>query len=262
MDLWLKDRVSIVTGGGWGIGKATALTFAEEGARVVIADMDETRGESAAEEIRSKGGQSIFTNTDVSKWESAVNMVNDTLKAFGQIDVLVNNAGAFRTNFFMKMTREDWKAEIDVNFYGVLNCVRAVLEHMIERKSGCIINVSSDAGRVGEPNQPVYSGTKGAVIAFSKAIAKDVSRYSIRVNSVCPSLTIGERRLEVEKDLREDPEKWKAYEEWKQSTLRLYPLRRFNEPQDLANTIVYLASERSCNIHGQTISINAGYCMP
>ena len=114
---------------------------------------------------------------------------------------------------------------------------------------------------MGEPNQPVYSGTKGAVIAFSKAIAKDVSRYSIRVNVVCPSLTIGERRMGIEEELRNDEEKWKAYQEQQKKILRLYPLRRFNEPQDLANTIVFLASDRAHNIHGQAISVNAGYCM-
>jgi 2-hydroxycyclohexanecarboxyl-CoA dehydrogenase len=261
MELGLKDKVGIITGGGWGIGKATAVTFAEEGMRMVIADMDEARGRRAAEEICSKGGTAIFLQTDVSKWEDALNMAKAALEAFGQIDVLVNNAAAFRTNFFMKMNREDWKAEIDVNLYGTLNCTRAVLDSMIERRSGCIISVSSDAGKVGEPNQPVYSGTKGAVIAFSKALAKDVSRYSIRVNVVCPSLTVGERRLADEERLRGDPEKWKAYEDWKKKTLLLYPLRRLNEPQDLANAIVFLASERARNIHGQAISVNAGYCM-
>ena len=261
MELGMKDKVGIVTGGGWGIGKATAVTFAEEGMRVVIADIDEARGNAAADEIRSKGGSAIFSKTDVSKWEDAVNLTKDALDAFGQIDVLVNNAAAFRTNFFMKMSREDWKAEIDVNLYGTFNCTRAVLDSMIERRSGCIINVSSDAGKVGEPNQPVYSAAKGGVIAFSKAIAKDVSRYSIRVNVVCPSLTVGERRLADEEELRKDPEKWKPYEEWKKKTLRLYPLRRLNEPQDLANTIVFLSSDRARNIHGQAISVNAGYCM-
>ena len=261
MDLGLKDRVGIVTGSGWGIGKATAVTFAEEGMKVVIADLDEARGKAAAEEICAKGGSAIFAKTDVSKWEDTVNMAKAALDAFGRIDVLVNNAAAFRTNFFMKMTREDWQVEIDVNLYGTLNCIRAVLDSMIERKSGCIINVSSDAGKVGEPNQPVYSATKGGVLALSKALAKDISRYSIRVNAVCPSLTVGERRLADEKELQKDPEKWEAYEKWKKGVLRMYPLRRLNEPQDLANTIVFLASDRARNIHGQAISVNAGYCM-
>jgi 2-hydroxycyclohexanecarboxyl-CoA dehydrogenase len=261
MDLGLKDKVAIVTGGGWGIGKATAMTFADEGARVVIADLDETRGNAAVEEIRAKGRQAIFAKTDVSNWDDAVRMAQAAIDAFGQIDILVNNAGAFRVNFFMKMTREDWKAEIDVNFYGMLNCTRAVLDNMIERKTGCIIGVASDAGKVGEPNQPVYSGTKGAMIAFSKAIAKDVSRHSIRVNAVCPSLTVGERRMGNEAELQKDPEKWEAYKSWEKNTLKLYPLRRFNEPQDLANTIVFVASDRARNIHGQAISVNGGYCM-
>lgn len=261
MELGLKDRVSIVTGAGWGIGKATALTFAEEGCRVVIADLDEKRGNAAAEEILAKGGQAIYTKTDVSQWESTVAMAEAAIKAFGQIDVLVNNAAAFRPNFFLKMTREDWKLEIDVNFTGVLNCCRAVLDNMIERKSGCIISVASDAGKTGEANQPVYSGTKGAVIAFSKAIAQDVSRHNIRVNTVCPSLTVGERRLEMEAELQKDSQKWEDYQKWKKSVIRMYPLRRLNEPQDLANAIVFLASNRARNIHGQAISVNAGFCM-
>lgn len=261
MDLGLKNRVGIVTGGGWGIGKATALTFAEEGMRVVIADLDEKRGNAAVEEIRAMGGQAIFSKTDVSNWQDTVKMAKDAIDNFGQIDVLLNNAAAFRTNFFTKMTQEDWKLEIDVNFYGTLNCTRAVLDNMIERKSGCIISIGSDAGKTGEPNQPVYSGTKGAVIAFSKALAKDVSRHSIRVNVVCPSLTVGERRREDEAELQKDPEKWEAYQKWEKSVLKMYPLRRFNEPQDLANTVVFLASDRARNIHGQAISVNGGYSM-
>ena len=261
MELWLNDKVSIVTGAGMGIGKATALCFAGEGARLVIGDMDETRGKAAVEEITSKGGQAIFSKTDVSKWEDVLNMTDKAIEVFGRIDILVNNAGAFRPNFFMKMTREDWREEIDVNYIGVLNCTRAVLDHMIGQRSGCIITVASDAGKVGEPNQPVYSGTKGAVIAFSKALAKDVGRHLIRVNVVCPSLTVGERRKAMEAELKKNDEKWRAYQEQQEKALRLYPIRRFNEPEDVANIIVFLASERAQNIHGQAISVNSGYCM-
>ena len=264
MDLGLKDKVGIVTGGGWGIAKAAAMLLAEEGAKVVVADIDEGRGSTAAQQIKDKGGQSLFVKTDVSSWPEVEQLVATTLKEYGQIDIMANVAGAWRTNFFTKMPREDWDVEIKVNYYGTLNCCRAVIDHMISRKTGCIINCGSDAGRVGEPNQPVYSGAKAAVIGFTRALAKEVGRNNIRVNTVCPSMTRVERRMEMEEKMeKEEPEKWAAYQEQYKKILRLYPLRKEGTPEDLANMIVFLASDlRAGHITGQTVSVNGGYCMP
>jgi len=264
MDLGLKDKVAIVTGSGWGIAKSTAMLLAEEGAKVVISDIDEGRGNSAAQEIRDKGGSALFVKADVTDWSQVEQLVATTLKEYGQIDIMANIAGAWRINFFTKMPREDWDIEINVNYYGTLNCCRAVIDHMISRKSGCIINCGSDAGRVGEPNQPVYSGAKAAVIGFTRALAKEVGRHNVRVNVVCPSMTRVERRVEMEEKMqKEDPEKWAAYQEQYQKIMRLYPMRKEGTPEDLANMFVFFASDlRAGHITGQTISVNGGYCMP
>lgn len=263
MELELKDKVAIVTGAGWGIGKAAAMGFADEGAKVVIVDLDETRGNSAAQELKDKGYSALFTKVDVSSWTDVEQAIASTLKEFGQIDILVNNAGAWRIEFFTKQSREDWAVQVDVCYYGTLNFTKAVIDHMVSRKTGSIINVASDAARIGEPNQPVYSGAKAAVVAFSKALAKEVGRNGIRVNVVCPSLTTVERRVEMEEKMKqEEPEKYATYEEQMKKALRLYPMRKFGKPEDLANMIVFLASDlRAGHITGQTISINGGYCM-
>jgi 2-hydroxycyclohexanecarboxyl-CoA dehydrogenase len=263
MELKLKGKVAMVTGGGWGMGKATVLGFAEEGVKVVIADLDEGRGNAAFREVKDKGGETLFIKVDVTNWEMVKQAVATTLDKFGQIDILVNNAGAWQTDFFVRQKREDWTFQIDVCFYGTLNFAKAVIDHMISRKTGSIINVASDAARIGEPNQPVYSGAKAAVVAFSKALAKEVGPHGIRVNVVCPSMTIGERRTEmVEKMKQESLEKYSEYEDQMKKALRLYPLRKFGRPEDVANMIVFLASDlRSGHITGQTISVNGGYCM-
>lgn len=263
MDLGLKGKVAIVTGAGAGISKATAILLAEEGAKVVVAEFDESRGKATVEQIKDKGGQSLFFKTDVADWSQVEQLVAVTLKEFGQIDIMANVVGAWRINYFTKMPREDWDIEIKVNFIGTLNCCRAVIDHMIARKAGCIINTGSDAGRVGEPNQPVYSGAKAAVIGFTRALAKDVGRYGIRVNCVCPGMTRVERRVEMEEKMqREEPEKWAAYQENYKKIMKLYPLRKEGKPEDLASMIVFLASDiRAGHVTGQTISVNGGYSM-
>ncbi len=264
MDLGLRNKVGIVTGAGWGIGKAVAVGLAEEGAKVVIADLDEDRGAAAAQEIRSNGGEALFVRTDVTSWENVEQLVAATLKKFGQIDILVNNAGAWTIDFFARIPREKWATDIGVNYYGTLNTCKAVIDHMISRKSGCIVNVGSDAGRVGEANQPVYSGAKAAVIGFTRALAKDVGRHGIRVNSVCPSLTVGERRKEMEDKMKQEkPEEYATYLEQQKKILNLYPLRKVGKPEDVANMIIFVSSDiKAGHVTGQTISVNGGYCTP
>ena len=204
MELELKNKVAIVTGGGWGMGKAAVSGFADEGVRVVIVDFDEGRGNAALKEVKEKGGEALFVKVDVANWEMVKQATATTLERFGQIDILVNNAGAWQTEFFVKQRREDWSFQVDICFYGTLNFTKAVIDHMISRKTGSIINVASDAARIGEPNQPIYSGAKAAVVAFSKALAKEVGTHGIRVNVVCPSMTIGERRTEMVEKMRQE----------------------------------------------------------
>lgn len=251
MDLNLKGKVAIVTGGGQGIGRAISLSMAEEGVKVIIGDIDIPAASKVVKEIQSQGGIAEAIKTDVSILEEAKHMAASVVDRYGQIDILVNNAGIWILKPFSKTSKDDWDREINIDFYGVLNCTKAVVETMKEKKNGKIINISSDAGRVGEPIQPIYSGVKGGIIAFSKALAKDVGRYRITVNTVCPSMTETEN---MEATVKMD-------DETRQRILKLYPLGRFGTPQDVANIVVFLASDRSDYITGQTISCDGGYCM-
>ena len=263
MDLGLKGKVAIVTGGASGMGHAIVRTFAEEGVNVVVADIDRIKGEQVAQEAQDLGVKALMVKTDVTKLDQAERTARLTLEKFGDIDILANVAGAWVVKRFAEMTPEEWDYEIGVCYYGVLNCTKAVIHHMIEQKKGKIVSIASDAGRVGEPDEPVYAGAKAAVIGFSKGLAKDVGRHGIHVNVVSPSFTwvdyLEEEKREVE--ARGDPEELEKYKARWTKILKFYPLRKIGTPQDVANMLVFLASERANHMTGQTISVNGGYCM-
>ena len=176
-------------------------------------------------------------------------MVQQVVQQFGRIDVLVNCAGAWRVNLFVDSQPADWAFEVNVCFMGVVNCTRAVLDPMIAQQGGKIVNISSDAGRVGEVRQAVYSGAKAAVIGFSKALAKEVGRYNIHVNCVCPGFTKTPATTErLTPDLEE-------------RIVRFYPLRKLGVPEDVAKVVTFLASDGASHVTGQTISVSGGYSM-
>jgi len=172
MDLGYKGKTVIVTGGSSNINRANVLTFAREGANVVNADIDDKMGPKVVDEANAQGGggKAIFVKTDVTDWDSVQAMVKKTLDEFGQIDVLVNGVGWVVDKVFMEEDRDKWQKLINLNFWSVINCSRAVLDHMVERQSGTIINIGSDAGRMGEFREAVYGGCKGGVIAMTKAL--------------------------------------------------------------------------------------------
>lgn len=263
MNLDLQGKVVLVTGSGEGIGRRAVLTFAEEGADVVINDIIVSRAESVAKEVRAVGVKGQVTIADVSNADEVADMINNVLSEFGRIDILVNNASAWDRKLFSKSVRGEWAAPINVCLYGTLNCSRAVLNHMIERRYGKIINVVSDAGRVGESNSPIYAAAKAGIIAFTKSLAKEVGRYNINVNCVSPAATNTERRvrehqMEWEQASEEERQKIKRRDE---AQLRFYPLGRLGEPEDVGNVVVFLASDRARHITGQVISVNGGYTM-
>ncbi len=263
MELGLEGKTVIVTGGGSNIGRAITFAFAREKCNVVIADIDEEQGKRVAEEATAMGGKAIAIRTDVTEYDSVEAMVKKTLEEFGQIDVLVNNAGWVANKLFLKKPREEWDKEIKINYLGVVNCTRAVLDHFVERKAGKIVNIASDSGRVGEPREAVYSGTKGAVIAFSKAIAKEMGRYGINVNSVCPGATVPEKPGTAGKHSMWAGDVTVAMipPDIKEKMISNYPLGRLGKPEDTANAAVFLASDAAAFITGQTLSVSGGFSM-
>jgi NAD(P)-dependent dehydrogenase (short-subunit alcohol dehydrogenase family) len=262
MNLGLAGKTVIVTGGGSNIGRAISLTFAREGANVAIAELKEAFGEKAASDANAlkAGGRTIVVETDVTKIDAVEAMVKKTIEEFGKVDILVNNVGWDSLMFFVDTTPDFWDKIIAVNYKGVLNCTKAVLPHMIEQKSGAVVSIGSDAGRMGEFKEAVYGGCKGAVIAFTKAVARETGRYGIRLNVVCPGMTVP-----ADEEIGEGSN-WKQTRsfytpEILEQAAKIYPLRRIGKSQEVANAVVFLASDGASFITGQTLSASGGYTM-
>jgi len=262
MDLGLQGKTVIVTGGGSNIGRGISLGFAAEGCNVAIVEIDEVQGRKVADEARALGGAARCFPCDVTHWDDVQRMVADVLAAFGGLHILVNNVGWTFDRLFVEKSREEMEKEVQLNFWSDVNCIRAVVDHMMAQKSGAIVSIGSDAGRMGEFREAVYGGCKGAVIAMSKSLARELGRYRIRINVVCPGLTVPRDdeemgRLSLWQDMRKifTPE---AMERAKSA----YPLRKLGKPEDIANAVVFLASEKCAgHITGQTLSVSGGYTM-
>jgi len=262
MDLGISGRVAFVTGAGRGIGEEICLTLAAEGVKVAVNDLFQERADGAAERIRRAGGEAIGVAADVTDYDAVRAAVARTAAELGPVDILVNNAGIPAVTaqdaipstggFFQDTDRGQWDRTMGLITYGVLNCSRAVIEGMQERRWGRIVNIISDAGRVGEPRLVAYSMAKAGVVGFSKALAKECGRYAITVNCVSPATTETE-----------------ATREWIQAQgeqiMRGYPLARalgrLGRPSDIANAVAFFASARSEWITGQVLSVNGGYSM-
>lgn len=243
-----KDKVVVVTGAASGIGRATAQKFAEEGARVVVADVDAARGEEAAAAIRSQGGRADFMPIDMTDTASIDAFGAAVQAKFGAVDVLVNGAGWGRTAPFWEGTPDFWDKLVALNFVGPMQLTKVLLPAMIERSSGRIVNVSSDAGRVGSLGETVYSGAKGGLIAFTKSLAREVSRYQINVNCVCPGPTDTPLMAAVPEKVQEGLKK-------------AIPFRRLAKPSEIADAIVFFASDRASYVTGQVLSVSGGLTM-
>ncbi len=242
-----EDRVVLVTGGASGIGKAVAEAFATEGARVAVADIDEAGAASVAGSI-----EGLAVAMDVSDPSMVQSGVGEVLAAFGRIDILVNVAGWDRIMPFVDTTEEMWDRVIGINYKGVLATCHAVLPHMIEQRSGVIVNTASEAGRSGSSGEAVYSGTKGAVIAFSKAIARESARYGIRVNTVAPGLTDTPLLQGMISD---------GNDQLIDAIVRATPIRRLGTVEEVAAAILFMASDRASFITGQTLGVGGGLVM-
>jgi len=241
----LKDKVAIITGSGRGLGKEAALLFAREGAKVVVCDVNEEWAKSTAREIQEAGGVAIAVHVDVTSPESVKAMVDETLKEFGRIDVLVNNAGVTADALLVKMTDEQWDKVINVNLKGVFNCTRAVAPVMIGQGRGKIVNTSSVVGIYGNIGQTNYIASKAAIIGMTRGWAKELGRKGINVNAVAPGFTMTDMMATV-------PEKILA------SIKEKTPLGRLGAPKDIAYAYLYLASDEAEFVNGAVLQVDGG----
>jgi 2-hydroxycyclohexanecarboxyl-CoA dehydrogenase len=264
MDLNLGGKSVIVTGGGSNIGRAIGLAFAREGVNLTIADVDEGQARKAAAEAERLGAKAVrVSRTDVTDWDAVRAMVKAVEERFGGVDVLVNNVGWTRDALFVEKTRDEWEREVQINLWGMINCTRAVLDGMIARQRGAVVSIGSDAGRMGEFREGVYAACKAGVIALSKSVAREVGKYGIRLNVVCPGTTmpgsdeeIGAQSMWAAGELRA----WNT-PEMRARIAKAYPLRRIGEPEDVAQAVVFLASDAARFVTGQTLSVSGGYTM-
>lgn len=244
MDLQLRDQVVVITGGASGIGLVTARTFAGEGARLVLGDVNAAALDAVAGELGAVGQV-----VDVREYPQCERLVARAVDAYGRVDVLVNSAGVGGIpRLFIESAPDDgdWDAMLDINLRGTMHCCRAVSERMIAQRSGRIVNLASEAGKGNEKRIVVYGATKGGVISLTKGLAIELGRFGITVNAVCPGVT----RTPMTSYITDDMER-----EW----ARYYPLGRLGRPEDIAPMIAFLASSQASWITGQAISVNGGF---
>jgi len=250
----LRGKTALVTGGGRGIGRAIALGLAQEGAQVAVLDILADNAAAVTREIEATGVKALALPADLTKRAQVDRAVADTLAQFGQIDILVNNAGWDRMEMFLDSEEETWDKIIAINFKGLLYVCKAALPSMVARGQGKVISIASDAGRAGSTGEAVYAGTKGAIIAFSKTLAREMARHKITVNVVCPGLT----ETPLLQGIREQSPKTEKVIE---AVTRAIPLGRVGQPEDIAGAVVYLASPAADFVTGQTLSVSGGLTM-
>jgi 3-oxoacyl-[acyl-carrier protein] reductase len=241
----LRDKVSIITGAGSGIGQATAYKFANEGAKVAVCDINGEAAERVAKEINESRGEALAFRVDVTDVDSIARMVEGVMARWGRIDTLVNNAGIVQDAQLRKMTEDQFDQVVDVNLKGVYNCTRAVVDIMIKQHSGCILNASSIAGIYGNFGQTNYAATKFAVIGMMKTWARELANKGIRANAICPGFI--ETPI-----LRTVPQKVIAMMEEK------VPMGRLGRPEEIANTYAWLASDEASYVNGAVIEVSGG----
>jgi 2-hydroxycyclohexanecarboxyl-CoA dehydrogenase len=244
----LTGRVAMVTGAARGIGLAIASRLAEEGAKIAIADIN---GDGAAHAAERIGGAAMGVRVDVTDTASIAAGIAAVVERLGTIDVLVNNAGWDKVEPFVRSEEATWDTVIAINLKGPIACTRAVLDSMIERRSGKIVSISSDAGRVGSAGEAVYAGAKAGIIGFSKTLARELARYGINVNVVCP----GPTNTALFHEMAGGNEKLAS------SLKQAIPLGRLGEPEDLASAVAFLASDDASFVTGQTLSVSGGLTM-
>lgn len=245
----LKDKIAVVTGGSRGIGSATAIKLAEQGADLVINyNSDQKSAQKTARKVRKLGRNAIVIQANIANMKEAKKLINNTIQEYERIDILVNNAGITRDGFLLRMKEKDFDDVINVNLKGTFNCTKQAIKYMMKQKYGKIVNLSSVVGMMGNATQSNYAASKAGVVGFTKAVAREISKRGINVNAVAPGF--------IDTDMTEElPEKVK------QEMLNNIPLNRFGEVEDVANVIMFLVSPLASYINGQTINIDGGMLM-
>ena len=244
----LKDKKAIVTGAGQGIGRSIALKLAQEGADVVIAEMNPDTGTQTAKEVQAMGRKALSVFLDVANQKQVQAMVDQVLKAWKRIDILVNNAGFDRPGNLLKVREEDWDAVMGVHLKGTLNCIQAVAPHMIENGYGRIINLSSVWVKRGAVSEISYSSAKAGIIGLTKSVARELGRYQINVNAILPGLIL-------------TPTIAKMAEKYQNMIIENTPLKRGGKPEEVANVAAFLASDEASFVTGAMIEVSGGWNM-
>lgn len=242
-------KVALVTGAARGIGRSIAETFAMRGAQVVLADLNfDQVNETALEIAKTSGVNTVALPVDVSDTNSANEMVTKAIGEFGHVEILVNNAGITRDTLIMRMEEADWDAVIDINLKGAFNCSKAIIRPMMKQRYGRIVNISSVSGLAGQAGQTNYSASKAGLIGFTKALAREVASRQITVNAVAPGFVLTALTEVLPEDLKTE-------------MLKITPLGRFGEPEEISNAVAFLASDEASYITGQVLSVDGGMMM-
>ena len=249
----LKGKTAIVTGGSRGIGRAIALRLAKDGAKVAVLNLQKDLGLKVAEEIREFGVEALPLACDMTDYNAVKKSVESVHREWGSIDILINNAGIDESRYFAETDEGLWDKMINVNYKSFLIASHVCIPIMMKQKSGNIVSLGSDAGRIGNPGEVLYCGTKAAIMASSKALAKELARYNIRVNCVSPG--------PVHTDLWDNLHSGEKGQKYTEAVTRIIPLRRLGEPEDVADVVAFFVSDDSRYLTGQVLSIDGGLTM-
>ena len=244
----LTGKVALVTGAAQGIGKAVAMLLAQRGADIIISDINLEKAEETSKEIAVLGPRAMAIRANVAVVEEVEKMVQAIIERFGQIHILVNNAGIARDKLLLRMTEEDWDLVLDINLKGTFNCTKAVIRYMSKQRYGKIVNIASVVGEMGNAGQANYSASKAGVIGFTKTIAREFASRGINVNAIAPGYIVTPMTEVLPEKAKEDLK-------------RMIPMERLGQPEDVAQAAFFLVSEASNYITGQVINVNGGIYM-
>lgn len=245
----MNKKVAVVTGGSRGIGKAIALSLASEGYDVIINYRSKAEeAEGVVSEMKNIGSNAKAIRSDIANYQEVETMMEEILASYGQIDVLVNNAGITKDQLMLRMSEDDFTQVVDINLKGTFNCVKAVTKSMFKKRGGCIINISSVIGLIGNVGQVNYAASKAGIIGMTKALAKEYAARNIRVNAIAPGF--------IDTDMTDT-----LPQELKEKILSNIPLNSLGKPEDVADMVVFLASDKSKYVTGQVIAVDGGMTM-